>query len=147
MVAALLLTAGYSTYNWLGVSRGWWTVVQKSVADRAHPLAEWVVANTPPNAVLASDDDVLIYLYTGRRTIPTGAFTAEEHLVEQTPAFAVSNLRTILRTYPVDIVMASTSYGTFAVRGLLQARPPELRIVQVLHTGAVFAPVRRPPNE
>jgi hypothetical protein len=46
--------------------------VQTVVADRARPLAEWIVANTPENAVIATDDDVLLYLYTGRHTILTG---------------------------------------------------------------------------
>ena len=72
------------------------SVVQQSVADRARPLAEWVAANTDSTAVLATDDDVLMHLYTGRKAIPNSAFTPQEHLVEQSPAFAVQSLRTIL---------------------------------------------------
>ena len=134
------LAVGYGGYNYLGVTRGWWTVVQKTVADRARPLAEWINASTDSSAVVATDDDVLIHLYTGRRAIPNGAFTPQEHLVAQTPAFAVQSLRTILSTYRVDYVLASTSYGTYAVRGLVQSKPPELRIVGALTTGGVFAP-------
>ena len=141
------LAVGYGGYNYLGVTRDWWTVVQKSVADRARPLAEWVVANTDSSAVVATDDDVLIYLYTGRRAIPNGAFTPQEHLVAQTPDFAVRSLRTILSTYHVDYVLASTSYGTYAVTGLVQAQPPELRIVRALATGGVFAPPTGPEGK
>jgi hypothetical protein len=141
LVALALLLVGYGGYNYLGVTRDWWGVVQGSVANRARPLAEWVVANTDTNAVLATDDDVLIHLYTGRRAIPNGAFTPQEHLVAQTPAFATSSLRTILDTYRVDYVLASTQYGTFAVRGLVQAQPPRLRVVRALSSGAVFAPL------
>lgn len=136
------LAVGYGGYNVLGISRDWWGVVQGSVANRARPLAEWVVANTDSSAVLATDDDVLIHLYTGRRAIPNGAFTPQEHLVAQTPAFAVQSLRTIMSTYRVDYVLASTQYGTYAVRGLVQAKPPEVRIVRALSSGAIFAPVR-----
>ncbi|MCC6931493.1 MAG: glycosyltransferase family 39 protein [Gemmatimonadaceae bacterium] len=136
------LAVGYGGYNALGVSRDWWGVVQGSVANRARPLAEWVVANTDSNAVVATDDDVLIHLYTGRRAIPNGAFTPQEHLVAQTPAFAIASLRTILSTYHVDYVLASTQYGTYAVRGLVQAAPSELRIVRALSSGAIFAPVQ-----
>lgn len=135
------LVVGYGGYNYLGTTRDWWTVVQKSVADRAHPLAEWVMANTDSSAVLATDDDVLIHLYTGRRAIPNGAFTPQEHLVAQTPAMATRSLRTILVTYHIDYVLASTQYGTYASRGLVQAHPPELRIVRALQSGAVFAPI------
>jgi hypothetical protein len=140
LAALAALFVGYGGYNYLGVARDWWGVVQGSVANRARPLAEWVTANTDSSAVLATDDDVLIYLYTGRRAIPNGAFTPQEHLVAQTPAFAVASLRTILDTYRVDYVLASTQYGTYAVRGLVQAQPPRLRVVRALSTGAVFAP-------
>lgn len=137
------LAVGYGGYNYLGVARDWWGVVEGSVANRARPLAEWVVANTDSSAVIATDDDVLIHLYTGRRAIPNGAFTPQEHIVPQAPAFAVQSLRTILSTYRVDYVLASTQYGTYAVKGLVEADPPELRIVRALATGGVFAPVGR----
>lgn len=142
LAAALLLAAGYARYNILGATRGWWTEVQASVAHRARPLAEWVAANTPGDAVIATDDDVLIYLYTGRQAIPNGTFTPQEHLTRQTPAFATGTLRTILRTFDVDYVLASSDYGTYAARGLLQATPPELRLIGALEMGAVFAPVK-----
>ncbi len=143
LALALLLVAGYARYNYLGTARGWWTQVQAIVADRAKPLAEWVVANTPEDAIIATDDDVLIHLYTGRHTIPNGTFTPQEHMKAQTPAFATQTLRTILRTYDVDYVMASSDYGTYAARGLVQAQPPELQIVGALRFGAIFRPVPR----
>ena len=143
MAASLLLVAGYARYNWLGAARGWWTQVEKSVADRARPLGAWVMANTGPDDVVATDDDLLIYLYTGRRAIPNGTFTPQEHLTPQTPDFAVRTLREILATYHVDWVLASTQYGTYAARGLVEASPPELRIVRALSSGAVFQPVPR----
>lgn len=143
LALASLLFIGYARYNYLSATNGWWTQVQTVVADRARPLAEWIVANTPENAVIATDDDVLLYLYTGRHTIPNGTFTPQEYLKAQTPAFAVEMLRTILRTYDVDYVLASSEYGTYAARGLLQADPPELQMVGVLKVGAIFTPVPR----
>jgi hypothetical protein len=143
VVLASLLVMGYARYNYLGITHGWWTQVQAGVADRARPLAEWVVANTPEKAVIATDDDVLIYLYTGRHTIPSGAFTPQEHTNPQTPAFATETLRTILRTYDVDFVLASSEYGAYAARGLVQANPPELQIVGALKIGAVFRTLPR----
>ncbi len=139
MVVALV--AGYARFNVQSTQERWWTQVQGSVAMRAKPMAEWVNANTPRDAVLATDDDLLVYLYTGRRTVPNGRFTAQEHLVPQTPSFAVGSLRDVLQTYDVDFVLANTEYATYAVRGLIQASPPELRIVTALKRGAVFAPL------
>jgi hypothetical protein len=143
LALASLLFMGYARYNYLGATKGWWTQVQAGVADRARPLAEWVVTNTPENAVIATDDDVLIHLYTGRHTIPNGSFTPQEYLKPQTPAFATEMLRSILRTYDVDYVLASSEFGTYAARGLLLADPPELRIVGALKVGAIFRPLQR----
>lgn len=143
LVAFAGITVGYAGYNYLGVTRDWWTVVQSSVANRARPLGEWITANTDTSAVLATDDDALLYLYTGRHTIPNGAFTPQEHITPQTPAFAMQALRTILATHEVDFVLASTNYGTYAVRGLVEQNPPQLRVVGALQTGRVFAPITR----
>ena len=136
------LLVGYLVYNVSGFQGRVIDQTQQSVANRAQPLAEWVAGNTQSNAVLVTDDDALLYLYTGRRGVPNGRFTPQEYLVPQTPAFAVHALREILRTYRADYVLASSEYGVYAVRGLVNATPPELRIVTVLRSGAVFAPVK-----
>ena len=143
IAVASLLIVGYARYNYLGTTRRWWTQVQAGPADRARPLAEWIIANTPTDAIISTDDDVLIHLYTGRRTIPNGTFTPQEHLKPQTPAFAIETLRTILRTYEVDYVTVTSEYGTYAARGLIQAHPPELELVGALRFGAIFRPVPR----
>ncbi|MFN8579497.1 MAG: glycosyltransferase family 39 protein [Gemmatimonadaceae bacterium] len=142
--AAALLLAGYASYNAKAVTRGWWNTLQGSVAGRAQPLAEWVMANTQPTDLLATDDDILIYLYTGRHTVPTGPFTAQEHLVPQTPAFAAAGLREILQQYRPSYIMASTQYGTYATNGLVVGPKAQIRVVTVLKTGAVYAPLARP---
>jgi hypothetical protein len=142
MAVALLLSAGYVRYNWLGISRRWWTQVQEVPADRAHPLAEWVVANTRPSDIIATDDDVLIFLYTGRRTVPNGTFTPQEHMNPQTPVFSAAALRTILATQHVDYVLATTTYGLSAVQGLARATPPWLRLIRAGRDLAIFAPLR-----
>jgi hypothetical protein len=142
LAAFILPAAGYVAYNVQAVHRGWWNQVQNAAASRARALAEWVSVNTSPDAVLSTDDDVLIYLYTGRRAIPNGTFTPQEHLKPQTPEFTAETLRRILASYRVDYVLVSSQYGTYAARGLLQAQPPELSLVQVLTTGAVFATTR-----
>lgn len=138
---ALLLTIGYLKFNVQSAREDWWTQVQGSVADRARPLAEWVRANTDTSAIIATDDDVLMHLYTGRRTVPNGTFTPQEHLVPQTPAFATSALRQIMRDFPVDYVLAVSDYGLYAANGLLQGERPALRLVRALERGAVFVPV------
>jgi hypothetical protein len=135
---AALLMVGYARYNYLGAESRWWSEVQSFVANRAKPMAEWVIANTPADAVVATDDDVLMHLYTGRLTVPNFTFTPQEHMKPQTPEFATEALRTILNTYDVDYVLTASNIGIHAARGLVQADPPELQIVGVFKYGAVF---------
>lgn len=144
VAAVVLLAAGYARYNYLGTSRGWWTQVQALTADRTRPFAEWVLANTTDDEVVATDDDLIVHLYTGRRAVPVSSFTPQEHLVRQTRELTTRNLREILRLYDVRYVFAASDYGWSAVRGLAEASPPELRLVRPLPTGAVFAPTGQP---
>ena len=138
-----LLVMGYTRYNWLGAQSRWPSKVQSFVASRAKPLAEWVMANTPADAVLATDDDVLMHLYTGRLTVPNTTFTPQEHMTPQTPAFATEALRTIVRAYDVDYVLTSSDNAIYAARGLVQANPPELQVVAVFKYGAIFKTLTR----
>ncbi len=140
---ASLLVVGYARNNFIAAESGWPSSVQSRVANRAKPLAEWVMRNTPDDALLSTDDDVLMYLYTGRRSVPNTTFTPQEHMSPQTPAFAANALRTILGTYDVDYVLAVSNNGIYAARGLVQANPPELGVVAVFKYGAVFKPQSR----
>jgi hypothetical protein len=143
VAAASLLFAGYVRYNYIGTRVGFWTNVQSTVANRARPLAEWVAAYTPEDALIATDDDVLIHLYTGRRTIPNSTFTTQEYMTPQTPAFAAETLRGIMKLYDIDYVLASSDFGVYAAVGLMNATPPELRLLGALRVGAVYAPMPR----
>jgi hypothetical protein len=138
---AALLLIGYLTFNWAPEAEKEWDEFQRGPTARATPTVEWVAKHTSPNAVIATDDDALIHLYTGRRTFPIGRFTPQEYITPQTPAFAVASLREILRTYRADFMLTSTEYGIYAAHGLLTADPPELAAVSVLSLGAVFSPV------
>lgn len=137
------LVAGYARYNYLGASNQWWSQTQAFVANRSKPMAEWVIANTPADAVIATDDDVLMHLYTGRLTVPNFTFTPEEYMKPQTRAFEKETLRTIVRLYDVDYLLTASETGIRAANGLVQADPPELQVIAVFKYGAVFKPLTR----
>jgi precorrin-6x reductase len=103
---------------------------------------EWVAANTPEDAVIVTEDDVMIYLYTGRRAVPIGTFTPQDHMAKQTAEFATEALRSILRSYDVDYVVATTPFGAQAAQGLIRGAA-ELRFAGVLDLGAIYLPVAR----
>jgi hypothetical protein len=140
---AAVLLMGYARSNYQSVSRGWWTNIQGYVADRAKPAAEWVRANTREDAVIVTEDDVLLYLYTGRRAIPIGTFTPRDHMSEQTTAFATATLRAILRSYDVDYVVTTTPVGALAAQGLVHDASPDLRFTGTLSLGVIYEPVRK----
>ena len=143
VAAALLLAVGYARYSYLAYRYGWWTQAQQLVADRAKYLADWVQKSTPADALIAAEDDLLIYLYTGRHAVPLGTFTPNDHMQAQTHEFMSETLRGILKTYEIDYVLTSTDVGAFAAKGLLQASPPELKFVGALKVGAIFTPTPR----
>jgi hypothetical protein len=143
LAACAMLVAGFGWYNINGVRQQWRDSVPRVTAARATPVVEWVRAATRPSDIIAIEDDPLVYLYTGRRTIPVGTFTPEEYLKEQTYPFATEALRTIIQRYQPTYVIGTTSYGVMAARNLSTRTPPELRVHALLPTAAIFAPVAR----
>jgi len=89
------------------------------------------------------EDDPLLYLYTGRRTIPVGTFTPEEFLKAQTYPLATEALHTIIAAYKPTYVIGTTSYGVMSARALSVRTPPELRVHALLPTAAIFVPVKQ----
>jgi hypothetical protein len=143
VAVAMLLMLGYARSNYLSASRGWWTNIQSYVADRAKPAAEWVRANTPQDAVIVAEDDVLLHLYTGRRAVPIGTFTPQDHMQKQSTESATETLRQILQTYRVDYVVATTPFGARAAEGLTRTEAPELKLAGALSLGVIYQTMPR----
>jgi hypothetical protein len=138
LATAVLLAAGYAVYNVRGVRERWWATIPDQNTARATPLVGWVRASTTETDVLATDDDALLHLYTGRPTVPVGTFTPQEYLQAQTYQFASVELGRIMDRYRPRYVLCSTSYGVMAARAFLVGAKPRLRVVRVLSRGVVF---------
>jgi hypothetical protein len=143
LAATALVGAGFAWYNVNGVRHVWRDSVPRVTAARATPVVEWARTHTRATDVIAMEDDALLYLYTGRRTIPVGTFTPEEYLNEQTYAFASDALHAIVARYAPTYVVGTTSYGVMAAKTLSARTPPELRVHTLLPTAAIFTPVAR----
>ena len=141
IAACALLVTGFGWYNVNGVRQQWRDSVPRVTAGRATPVVEWVRTSTRPMDIIAMEDDPLVYLYTGRRTIPVGTFTPEEFLHEQSYAFATDALHSIIAQYHPTYVIGTTSYGVMAARNLATRTPAELRVHTLLPTAAIFTPV------
>ena len=138
-----LLVAGYARNNYNNVSRRWWEHVQTSVADRTRSVAEWVRTYSPEDAIISTEDDVMIHLYTGRRAVPIGTFTPQDHMTPQTADASAAALRSIVRTFDVDYVLATTQWGARAAQVLVMAQPSELHFKGLLSPGGIFETVKR----
>jgi hypothetical protein len=90
-----------------------------------------------------SDHDLIVYLYTGRRAVPTATFTARGHITPLTPAQDAAVLREMLAGVKPRWYIAS-SQQAIASAALLEAeQPPVLRYAGSISTARVYEPVSK----
>jgi hypothetical protein len=142
LCGAVALLVLYARPNALGTPR--WDLADEEavVADRSRAVAQWVSNNTRPDDIIATEDDVLVYLYTGRRAIPLATFTPEEFIQPQTTAFASATLDTLLQTYPIRWVLPVSIMHINTALALTKGEPAVLGLRYGLTLGAVFEHVR-----
>ena len=66
--AAVLV--GYGFYQVRGYARGDARALQRGISATMSEILPWVRSATPPDAVVAGEDEALLWLYTGRRAVP-----------------------------------------------------------------------------
>ena len=142
LAAVAMVAAGYGWYNVRGVREEWWVNIQSDAGKRAKPIAEWVTRATRPDDVLITDDDLIVYLYTGRRAVPTGTFVARSHIAPLSAQQDADVLRGLLDRYHPRWYIAASS-PSIASAQLLAAEPSgPLRYVGSIRTARVYEPVR-----
>ena len=67
----LLVVVGYGYYQVRGYVRGDASRLQRGISATMADLVPWVRATTAPDAVVAGEDEALLWLYTGRRAVPS----------------------------------------------------------------------------
>jgi len=128
-VLALLIGGGYLWYNSIGYSRKWWAAVQRNAGERARPIAEWVARYTSPNDIIATEDDLIVYLYTGRRAVPTSTFSPGERLRPLSNEENDRAVREIFDAYQPAYFIVGGAAGIQSARALAERNPPELRLL------------------
>ncbi len=68
IVPALL---GFGKYQVAGFVHRWPTVTQRGISGTFERVLPWVRSATPENAVLAGEDEALLWLYSGRQAVPS----------------------------------------------------------------------------
>jgi hypothetical protein len=99
LAAVGFLAVGHAAYNRQGYADQTWTDLQRQAGESAKPLVQWVAKYTTPDDVLATEHDVVVYLYTGRRGVPATTFLARQHVSPFTPAETEHWVGMMIATY------------------------------------------------
>jgi hypothetical protein len=65
------VVAGFGGYQYVGLSKRWPTSTQRGISASFEQILPWVRSATPDSAVLAGEDEALLWLYSGRRAVPS----------------------------------------------------------------------------
>ncbi|HVO34681.1 MAG TPA: hypothetical protein VMT21_03880 [Gemmatimonadales bacterium] len=68
VAAAVVL--GYGFYQVRGYARGDAMALQRGISATLGEILPWIREATPPDAVVAGEDEALLWLYTGRHAVP-----------------------------------------------------------------------------
>jgi hypothetical protein len=67
---ALGVAAGYGFFQVRGYANGWETSTQRGISATMGTILPWIREKTEPDAVIAGEDEALLWLYTDRRAVP-----------------------------------------------------------------------------
>jgi hypothetical protein len=129
---------GFATYNARGYRNQWWASVQRDAGRRAKPIVEWVAASTTPGDVLMTDDDLIVYLYTGRRGMPTSTFLPRERVQEPTDADNIAAVREMIDAYAPRYYITASAPGKRAAEALIQEEAPLLRRYRLIPNAFIY---------
>ena len=124
---AALVAGGYIRYEFQGFRGRWWDTQARAISANFAELLP-VVQNLPDTAVLATDDEALVWLYTRRRAVPLYLESYRgRDLIRPTPA----EHRAYLERMGVTHVMlaSATSPAAIELRSLLGAYPSWLTAI------------------
>jgi hypothetical protein len=125
--ALTYLVAGHAAYNWEGYRKHPWEDLQRQAGESAKPLVEWVARYTRPDDVLSTEHDVVVYLYTGRKGVPTTTFLARKYVAPFTQDEVVHWVGTMITTYQPRYFVTGWQPHLKAADTLAARMPPLLR--------------------
>ncbi|MEX2152119.1 MAG: hypothetical protein WD825_02210 [Gemmatimonadaceae bacterium] len=138
----ILVIAGAAVSTGIGLYRQSYRNVALGGAHRLLPTVEWVERHTQPDALIASDDETAVFLYTGRRAVPATSFLAANYVRPTVQGATSFQLDTILALYRPDLVIVNWQPTVAAALRLSTGSAPVLRPVASLPSGGVFARVK-----
>ena len=139
-MVVVAVSCGYATYTARGYRGHWWASIPRHAGEITRPLVRWTIEHTEPSAVVASNAEPLVYLYTGRSAVPVASLSIDAYFTPPSVAARAAALRSILQAYPVDAVaVMSNDSVSAAARVLAQGPEPELVLRDSIPNGVIFA--------
>lgn len=137
------LGAGHAAYNWRGYQEQSWAWLQQRAGESARPLVEWVARYTRPEDVLSTEHDVVVYLYTGRRGVPTTTFLASQRVKRFTAADDARWMGTMVQTFQPRYLITGWPAHITAADSLSAGAAPVLRRLGSIPSHTVYERVVR----
>ena len=100
-------------------------------------MLNWIASHAPRNALLATEAETSVYLYTGRAAVPVTTFTVDEYFRPRSPVENAAVIDTILTRYRPTAVIVSSGNMRDAVRELAFHQPPRLVAVDTFPLGGL----------
>ena len=141
VIALALLMApltGFVVYNARAYRGKWWASIPAEAGRQAKPIVEWVARYTSPTDVIATDNDLVVHLYTGRRTTPVSTFLPVQHVRPLTAEEDLEALRSILVIYEPRYVIVGAQANVTSAEALAAATAPTLRHVGDLPQARIY---------
>lgn len=128
-LSAVLLGAGFARAQIGGWRRGGATAAQRDISAAFREVLPWVRERTDSSAVIAGEDEALIWLYTGRRAVPSYLWRVRGRGAE---SFGPDSLRAWLdRSGATHLVLTGPgSDAAPTVDALIGRFPGYLRVVR-----------------
>jgi len=128
--AAALVVVGYGYYQIRGYARGDVARLQNGISATLSTVIPWIRDATPPDAVVAGEDEAAIWLYAGRRAVPSYLWRYRENSAESLGPAALHDW--LLRAGATHVVLGGGGSDAAATLSLVLGRYPGfLRLVHV----------------
>ncbi len=138
LALALLPAGGFLVYNVRGYRGAWWASIQSETAKQAAPIVDWVARYTQPDDIIATERDLVVHLYTGRRATPVSTFLPSHRVRPATDAEELETMRQILAVYRPRYVIVTAQQSIASAESLVGANPPALRRLGDLTNARVY---------
>jgi hypothetical protein len=138
LTLTLLPATGFLVYNIRGYRGAWWASIPRDAAQQAAPVVEWVSRYTHPNDVIATDRDLVVHLYTGRRATPVTTFLPSQRVRPLTDIEDREAMRQILAAYAPRFVIVTAQQSIASAESLVASNPPALRRLGDLSNARVY---------